>query len=70
MLLEDPGVMANLMSTARWLWWILTGLCFGMALCGFLYREVPYFIGGMFGVCYFTTLNLLPDRVFWKRAKR
>lgn len=54
---------------ARVFWWICTGLCLGMALCGFLYADNAYLIGGGFGIWWFSTLCLLPDAVYLKRRK-
>lgn len=54
-------------TVARWCWWITTGLCAGMALCGLAYEDSAYLVGGAVGTWWFSTLCLLPDSVFWKR---
>src|SRR5688572_16325857 len=61
-------LMATLLVT-RWCWWIATGLFLGAALCGVTDQNMAMVAGGAVGTWWFSTLNLLPDKIFLKRMR-
>lgn len=50
--------------------WTLAGLCFGMALAGFLAEDHKLGMAGMLGAAWFTFVACLPRRLFLKTIEK